>query len=53
MGLAIAIIVVVVCFGSLIIGFGRSMHLQRQRRLQVKSKWSSTPGGEEADRGSH
>lgn len=44
MGVATAIIVVVVCFGSLAIGFGRSMYRQRERRLQAKNKWSSTPG---------
>jgi hypothetical protein len=53
MGVAIAIIVVVVCLGGLIIAFGRSMHQQRQRRLQVKSKWSPTPDGRGDDRGTH
>ncbi len=53
MGVAIAIIVVVVCLGGLIIAFGRSMHQQRQRRLQVESKWSPTPDGRGDDRGTH
>lgn len=43
MNLGLAIILVVVGGGSLAIGFGRSMYQQRQRRLEVKSKWSATP----------
>jgi hypothetical protein len=43
MSLGIAVLLVVVCFGALAIGFGHSMHNERQRRQQVKSKWSATP----------
>jgi hypothetical protein len=43
MSLGFAVLLVVVCGGALAIGFGRSMYRQRQRRLEVKSKWSSTP----------
>jgi hypothetical protein len=45
MGLVLGILLVIVCGGALAIGFGRSMYQQRQRRLEVKSKWSSTPQG--------
>jgi hypothetical protein len=47
MGLVVAIIVVVVGLGSLAIGFGRSMYRQRERRLEAKGGWSSTPDGRE------
>jgi len=44
MSAVIAIIVVAACLGSLAMGFGRSRYRQRERRLEVKNKWSSTPG---------
>jgi hypothetical protein len=47
MGVVVAIIVVVVCLGSLAIGFARSMHRQRERRLEAKGGWSSTPDARE------
>jgi len=53
MGVVFAIVLVVLCFGSLIIGFSRSMHRQRQRRMQVKSKWSPAPGGRGDSSGTH
>jgi hypothetical protein len=43
MSLGFAIVLTVVCGTALAIGFGRSMYLQRQRRLEVKSKWSARP----------
>jgi hypothetical protein len=43
MSLGFAIGLVVVCGSALAIGFGCSMYQQRQRRLEVKSKWSARP----------
>lgn len=43
MSLGFAIVLMVVCGSALAIGFGYSMYQQRQRRLEVKSKWSATP----------
>ncbi len=41
MSLGFAILLVVVCGSALAIGFSRSMYQQRQRRLEVKGKWSA------------
>jgi hypothetical protein len=52
-GLIIAVIVVVLSFGSLAVSFGRSMQSQRKRRVQAKSKWSSAPSEGTDDHGTH
>lgn len=39
----LAIVLVVVCGSLLISGFVGSMYQQRQRRIEVKSRWSATP----------
>jgi len=44
MSMGVAVALVVICFGSLLIGFARSMYRQRERRQEVKRGWSSTPG---------
>jgi hypothetical protein len=49
MTFVVAVLVAVLCLGSLAIGFARSIHRERQRRLQVKSKWSDTPQGGHGD----
>jgi hypothetical protein len=43
MSLGLAIVLVVFGGGALLIGFCCSMYQQRQRRLEIKSKWSATP----------
>ena len=52
MTLVVAILVALLCMGSLAIGLARSMHRERRRRLQVKSKWSEMPRGDHSN-GSH
>ena len=39
----VAAVIAIVCLGSLVVGFAMSMHKQRERRLEVKSGWSSAP----------
>jgi hypothetical protein len=43
MTLVIAVLITVISLSILAISFGRSMYRERQRRLEVKSKWSSAP----------